>query len=123
MAAKDTELANVALPRDHPEITVGTAPLEPARNGEYTPPARRELPPEFLPKNTRRIALIHKQCFGGGLTPEEDAELEQLNCEVEVMIEAAFPLPKATPEYIAFLKRRHGSSESAMNDIAPVPKT
>lgn len=51
---------------------------------------------EFKTKNDRRNALTFKKEVGGGLTPEEDKEHQQLHDEVHAVIERR--LVKNPPE-------------------------
>ncbi len=49
--------------------------------------------PEFVRLNTRRHELIRRKHLGGGISADEDAELEDLQKRVGDAINAAFPPP------------------------------
>ena len=115
MGAKDNEPTSITIPRDQSANAVESARPDPARNGEYTPPARRELPPEFDAINARRHVLINKKIFGGGLTLEEEREFDRVTQEVDAMVESAFPYPKADLDYIARVEKELGLSGAALS--------
>ncbi len=71
---------------------------------------------EFDRKNERRFVLIQRK-HRGGLSSEEEAELQQLQKELRAHVDARFPLPPVDPELLQALTRKleeaHEGSQGA----------
>lgn len=63
---------------------------------------------EFKRLNNRRHDLIDKKYLGGGLTPEEEAELQQVEIPVCAYVDFHHPLPPINIEYLKELARNAG---------------
>ena len=97
-----------------------SAPLcrdgSPNADEETAAPPRLEVDtPEWSRLNRRRGELIFKK-YPGGLTPDEEAELERLQAITSEVIERTFPRPLPSPEVVAFIRRGLGPAEDA-----PIP--
>jgi hypothetical protein len=92
-------------------------PAEETTNGVPQPPSAAPAPKvlpmseeEFRAKNNRRHDLIWKEYDGGGLTEEEEKELERLQNETQRYVEALHPMSFAMIEEAKEIARRQGIS-------------
>ena len=114
MSANERETAEASPPTE----TNGTAPLEDgmlsSQNGATTAPTAGHAnpPPRSEEKYRcliqRRIELILKRNRGGGITPEETAELDGLEGQVRAYAKLHHPLPSRFLREIEDLARSLG---------------
>jgi hypothetical protein len=95
-----------------PESPVPPVPAQTSPNGPAPELMSEE---EFKRKNQRRIELIHKD-LDGCLTPEDAAELQQLETEVGAWVDARFPLPPVNMELLEQIARRLGVDLDHLED-------
>lgn len=93
------------------------APAAGHANGVHLPPAPAEESvevgtPEYLRLNRRRGELIHQKYMGGGLTADDEADLDRLDRIVGAAVDRRFPRPQfLTDEQRAYILRLLGLPE------------
>lgn len=122
MAAEERETTEQAAP--HAETNGAPPPENGAVRPQGVDPWRRFLSPspnapqpcpdsipseeEYLRLNQRRGELIHQKYSTGGLTPEEEAELQRVEVPVLAYVNFHHPLPPVNLEYLKELARATG---------------